>query len=263
WLKAMTRPDGKFPLFNDCAYGISPTYGELHTYASTLGFKDVETSTNDSTHLKNSGYVVKNTAAYSLFADVGNIAAKYLPGHTHNDIFNFEFFAHGQPVIVDTGTSTYEIGDRRSLERSTRSHNTVQFGDDEQNETWGGFRVGRRAKLSNIFCLTSGPSTKASGTAQHFSNNRHERIFMMAENTITIHDTADGLGAVARFHFHPDCDPEIQGDGLHVQNIHMTFSGCTSLNLVDYDYAPEFNIRKSAKVLEVAFEHTLETRITL
>ena len=54
---------------------------------------------------------------------------------------------NSQPVIVDTGISTYETGDQRKFERSTSAHNTVVVNNQEQSQVWGSFRVAKRAKV--------------------------------------------------------------------------------------------------------------------
>lgn len=49
---------------------------------------------------------------------------------------------------MDTGISTYEKTARRQYERGTAAHNTVVLGDKNSSEVWGGFRVGRRARVT-------------------------------------------------------------------------------------------------------------------
>ncbi|MCS2404764.1 heparinase II/III-family protein [Bacteroides salyersiae] len=43
----------------------------------------------------------------------------YQPGHAHADTFTFELHINNRPVIIDTGTSTYEVNEARFYERST------------------------------------------------------------------------------------------------------------------------------------------------
>ncbi len=49
----------------------------------------------------------------------------YQPGHAHADTFNFVLNIHNEPLIVDTGISTYEANETRLKERGTAAHNTV------------------------------------------------------------------------------------------------------------------------------------------
>src|SRR5579872_3010652 len=146
WLAAMTRPDGKPSLFNDAAYGISPSLAELRSYAENLRIAvDPDRPFPPVHDLPNSGYARLTSGRLCMIIDAGEIGPSYLPGHSHCDTLSFELAAGTVPIIVDTGVSTYEIGARRQLERSTAAHNTVQLGSLEQSEIWAGFRVGRRA----------------------------------------------------------------------------------------------------------------------
>lgn len=147
WQKNMTRPDGLPPLFNDAAYGISPSLTDIDSYAKRLDLKVETLELEALIDLQPSGYFRYEGDNYSFFGDAGQIGPDYIPGHAHCDMLNFELFANGQPMIVDTGISTYEVCEQRHYERSTAAHNTVQLGDVEQSEIWSAFRVARRAKI--------------------------------------------------------------------------------------------------------------------
>ena len=131
-------------MVNDSTFNVAPNSKELFIYAKSLGIENLNNSLSDS------GYRKIRTNNYELFIDVGKIGPSYQPGHGHSDTFNFDLIRNGKPFFVDTGVSTYEKNEKRQLERSTHSHNTVIIGNDEQTEIWGGFRVARRA---NVFDL--------------------------------------------------------------------------------------------------------------
>src|SRR5690606_19561897 len=99
------------------------------------------------TSLSDSGYRKFNEADFEILMDVGQIAPVYQPGHSHADSLQFLLNFKGKPVIVDTGISTYEKNERRQLERSTASHNTVTINRDNSSNVWGGFRVAERAMV--------------------------------------------------------------------------------------------------------------------
>ena len=82
--------------------------------------------------------------------DCGDIGPSFQPGHAHADTLSFELHIHNRPVIVDTGTSTYEISDTRFYERSTGAHNTVTIDNLNSSQVWAGHRVGKRAKAKLI-----------------------------------------------------------------------------------------------------------------
>jgi len=265
WLSVMTRPDGLPPLFNDAAYGVAPTFGQLREKARRIGVpteRDVPRGTH---HLVESGYVRHEDVRYSCFADVGQIGPEYIPGHAHCDMLSFELFADGRPVIVDTGTSTYDVGPRRHVERGTASHNTVQVGDLEQSEIWASFRVGRRARIVNA--EQRGNEVVAEARVFPPSRTKHSRTFRFEPGKVIledeIRDAPRESGCVARFHLHHDLPAEIVGSGVRVGDISFSFSGGRDVVVTTYEYAPRFNQRFPAKVLEVSFDRRLLTEISL
>ncbi len=264
WLKIMTRPDGLPPLFNDAAYGLCPTFEKLKNYTLRLGVKWEQKQEVAFTDLPASGYFRYDGENYSFWGDAGQIGPDYIPGHAHCDMFNFEMFAYGQPVVVDTGTSTYEVGTRRTVERSTAAHNTVQLGEHEQSEVWGTFRVGRRARILER------KVTKNNVTASHngFSSNGiiHHRSFQFDSKRLHLEDVLEGRPkclAVARFHLHPDIKPAVSDGKVQAGGVTFVFSGEGRVEITLYEYAPEFNTRIEAHCIDVYFDQHLSTDIFL
>jgi uncharacterized heparinase superfamily protein len=56
----------------------------------------------------------------------------------------------GEPLLIDTGSSTYAPGAARDRERSTAAHNTLQVDCRDSTEVWGAFRAGRRARVLDV-----------------------------------------------------------------------------------------------------------------
>src|SRR5690606_14302577 len=121
------------------------------------------------------------------------------------DALSFILYAGGLPVFVEQGTSTYQIGDRRTLERSTPAHNTLEVGHTNQSEVWDGFRVAGRADIkiktddSHQLC--------ASHNGYRKLGVEHERQFEFFEGNIRIIDSIMGdisEEVIAYFHLHPD-----------------------------------------------------------
>tara|TARA_R110002096_G_scaffold187706_1_gene367277 strand:+ start:491 stop:2020 length:1530 start_codon:yes stop_codon:yes gene_type:complete len=260
WLKTMTRPDGLPPLFNDAAYGISPSLSEMEAYASNIGLKPSLGAVQGMNNLSASGYFRFESECYSIFGDIGPIGPSYIPGHAHCDIGNFELFAHGAPVIVDTGTSTYDACNRRQSERSTAAHNTVQIGEDEQSEIWGAFRVGRRAKILDRLIKTD----QVIARYLTYKKEIHERKFSFTDQLITlIDDVSSDQLAVASLHFHPNVKVSFEKSRVKVNNLLIEFEGARKLEIEDYQYAPEFNQLELAKVIRITFSVKLKTKIIL
>ena len=139
---------------NDAAFGVAPTSKELLEYAKRLGLHIRENELSDS------GYRKFESDNYELVFDIGEVGPTYQPGHTHADTLSFELHINNRPIIIDTGTSTYEVNDIRFYERSTRAHNTVTINGENSSEIWAGHRVGRRLMfkcwLMNLIMLRLG-----------------------------------------------------------------------------------------------------------
>jgi hypothetical protein len=266
WLNAMTFSNGLIPMVNDSAPEVAPSTKELNQYAVRLGITS-ETAIdeiNQHTKLSESGYRRFNGSAHECIIDVGSIGPDYQPGHAHADTFSFTLCHLSKPVIVDTGISTYEKNNRRQLERSTCSHNTVQVRSNDSSEVWGGFRVARRAKI--IFLQEN--STKI--TARHDGYKHlgiiHERTFENADNCLIITDANTGSQKdllVARIHLHPDIRFQLINNTISTEGLKIEFQGHQVIGLSEYRYAAQYNTLIPSKVVEITFHNQLKTIITI
>jgi hypothetical protein len=257
WSKQMTFESGAMPLFNDTANGNNPDPFVVMTYAEKLKVNKLHLP------LKDSGYRTFKNENYELIADVGQVGPSYQPGHAHADTFNFELYVGGSPVIVDTGTSTYNIGEQRSYERSTKAHNTVVVNQINSSQVWSGFRVAKRAGVSII--EDSAACLKATHNGYKHLGVLHQRQWVIKENQIVISDILTKGAGVAYFHFHPNVFiEEIPGQTFVIsKKASFSFNGAQTITKSSYNFAPEFNTYQKAIVLEVAFEKYLETQIVL
>lgn len=103
---------------------------------------------------------------------------------------------------MDTGISTYDKNARRQYERSTEAHNTVSITGANSSEVWGGFRVGRRAKVKIL------DEQNDSITATHNGFGKlgvHKRRFSISNDSFEISDeiSTDNL-ATSYLHFAPN-----------------------------------------------------------
>jgi uncharacterized heparinase superfamily protein len=261
WIEAMTFSNGEIPLFNDSAKGIAPATKQLNDYAAVL-----KISPPASYRLEESGYRMIRKPKYEMAIDVAEIGASYNPAHAHSDTFTFELYVKGKPLIVDTGTSTYDKNRRRHIERSTFSHNTVVVREMNQSTVWAGFRVAERAHIVEL------EEKKESIRAVHDGYKKqfgllHERTFLTHEEKIEIIDriigTEEERSGIARLHFHPDVDIVLRGEELVADGIHITFKGARKVMLNFYRYAPRYNKLYDAKVAEVEFYNDLTCEIAL
>jgi len=258
WLNTITYENGDIPLLNDSANYIAPTSKELNMYASILNLKPKQLA------LYNSGYRKIQTEYYEMIVDIGNIGPDYIPGHAHSDTFNFEIYCDNEPFIVDTGLSTYESTVRRTLERSSVSHNTVVVDGINQSEVWGGFRVARRAKIIHL------EENKNYIEATHDGYKRigvqHTRRFISYKDSIVIEDELKSSSiheGIAYLHFYPNILPKVKGNKIIIKQKEITIHSAKSITLEPYEYAPEFNKRLPAYKVKIVFTEYLKMEIKL
>jgi uncharacterized heparinase superfamily protein len=260
WLENITFSNGDIPYVNDAAPGIAPSTEQLKTYA-----KNLNVFANESYNSDQSGYKFITKRQYELFLDLADIKSNYQPGHTHADTFNFILYHKGNPVIVDTGASTYEKSDRRHHERSVQAHNTVMVNNQNMYEVWNGFRVARRAGIVD-YNVQDG---KILSTHDGFKNFGlfHQRVFEYQESQIKITDSfigKSGFKGVAFFHFHPDIkELNIEKNVVQLQNIKIVFENSVQIIPEDYLFAKGFNKLVTAKSIHVEFINQLITHIEL
>ena len=253
WLEEVVYSNGRIPLLNDAAVGIAPTAKELIEYSQRLGI-----FCGKKVRLKESGYRKVRWGKFELFIDVGEVGPDYQPGHAHADTFSFELYINGRPVIVDTGTSTYEVNNSRFYERSTAAHNTVVISGQNSSQVWAGHRVARRARVK-VLC-----DEEERVIAVHDGYKRlgclHTRKVEKMKEHLRIVDEIDCEG-VAYLHFMPKEDIVLDGDRLMGPDYCIELKGAREIEPFTSMYAPEFNKREERRRFRISFDRRLETII--
>ncbi len=251
WCNAfVSSHSGRYPHFNDSAPGIAPSLPAVFDYAGSLEVFPAPVVLGDC------GYRHWTTGRTDLWIDAAAIGPDHIPGHAHADNLSFELHLDGVPTIVDPAISTYEKNARRHWERSTAAHNTVTVADRDSSETWGGFRVGRRARTTIV-----GEVAGLSLIARHDGYpGGHQRIFTLDGNLLTITDCVTGP-ATARFHFDYRSDPILESEELSCGALRMTWNG-KHARLTHYEQAVSWNELRPARCLEIGFINDLVTEIT-
>ncbi len=275
WLSAITFRNGHIPMVNDAALGMALTTVQLREKAKTAlrlaGHSPIVFPRKIRQQDETSGYRMFRRNRFELFADVGPVGPDHQPGHAHADTFSFVLYVDNAPVIVDSGTSTYQPGERRMWERSTAAHNTVEVMQTNSSEVWAGFRVGRRAQTTVL------TNTETTLTARHGGYRpmriTHERTWLVEPAKVRIVDrllnfqnkTRSGLGGVARFYVHPTIQVQVIGEVVVAGPLQLLFSSVTNLkiNVTTCAMAGGFNQLRWGRCLEVAFTSSLETTLTL
>jgi uncharacterized heparinase superfamily protein len=257
WLKNIAFDNGDLPQVNDSG-DESHSWFALLQYADSLGIKCKKKE------LGPSGYRKFRNRHFEMLIDVNGLTPSVAPGHSHADTFHFMMHVFGSPFIVDTGVSTYAPGPERNYERSTRAHNTVMIGDQDQSEIYGSFRVGRKASVFNL--KESRNSVSAAHNGYKILGAVHHRSFDFSDREVIIKDRIDpggNLPANAFFHVHKNCSLFLREGKLFSKFVQISFEGASSIQLCDTWTAPTFGIRLPAKKVKVDFAGELTTRISL
>jgi Heparinase II/III-like protein/Heparinase II/III N-terminus len=126
---ALSRPDGRPALFNDGLLDLAPTLELPAPDAGLAVFRET-------------GYVVVRSERLWLAVDCGPPGPAFLPAHAHADALSLQLWWDRHPVLVDSGSFTYDPGPERTRLRSTRAHSTIELDGASQFETWRAFRSG-------------------------------------------------------------------------------------------------------------------------
>jgi uncharacterized heparinase superfamily protein len=209
WLGAVLTPDGRVPLLND-GY---PVDGELVAVLRPARAPDGPLLV-----LPDTGLVRAAAGGWHLLADVGSPCPPSLPAHAHADTFGCLVHVDGVPLLIDTGTSTYEPGPVRRYERSTAAHSTVQLDGTDSTEVWGVFRAGRRARVSGLSVRADSAGLSFGATHDGFrrlpGRPRHRRHWSLTESRLRVDDLITGRGwheIVIRWQLAADAAVRIDG----------------------------------------------------
>ncbi len=275
WAEAMTHPDGQIALFNDAAFDIALTTGELKRYARLLNLPVPQSPSDKIVHLEESGFLRMENARVVLIADVGSVAPRYLPGHAHAGTLSFELSLDGKRLIVDSGTGTYDITPERLRQRGTEAHNTVVVDHRDSSEVWSSFRVARRAKVLEVRVAKESGGLVAK--AAHDGYRRlpgvgfHRRRWFLTERELVITDEITGRGRHSinlAFHLHPELTPEAETGGRIALNregeVAATFQMDEKLavSVQPSTYHPEFGLSQENRKITAGGDFTLPVRLT-
>jgi len=275
WLEAMLHPDGEISFFNDSTLGVAPTFIDLLHYAKRLNINHKKNRLTDVIYLKESGYIRFKAKDIVLIADVAKIGPDYIPGHGHADALSFEMSIFDKRVIINSGISTYELGDERNIQRGTKSHSTVSIDNKNSSQVWDGFRVAKRANVFNIKYAKEVDNIRFSACHDGYKrlNGRviHCREWSLSKNLLEIVDKINGSGshkARSVLPLHPDvkvkdCQDNFAELEVAGKKIKVNFIGKGLLRVEKSNYYPEFGLSIDNMQLIYSYNGELPFIITI
>lgn len=268
-MQAFIHPDGSLALFNDSTQEIALAPADLLAYADALLGERPEPRFD----LPDTGYHVFRDENWYFVCDAGPAGPDYLMAHAHADVFSFELSVDGVPFVVDTGVFAYAPGAARDFTRSTRAHSTVEIDGQSQIETWGSFRVGRRAAPSGVKENRTVGSLRVSGRFDGYARQpgerlTHQRTFELEvkAGTLRIEDEISGAGGHAiasRLTLHPEVSVQLEGDvaWLERDGIRLHVAGSHSLEIEEGWYCPRFGVSLPRPVLTLRYDGVLPGKL--
>lgn len=251
WMDQMSFGDGDLAHFNDSTDGQSFSIEEIVKMAKKCNLTDIP-----SIGLSESGFRKFPGQNFELLIDAGGIKPSYQPAHAHADSLSFILAFDGQPVITDPGVSTYESGERRDWERSTKAHNTVTFNGQNTADVWSRFRVGRRPKVAIQKQTASGLEVSLYCKLPSGDEFHHQRNFETTNGFIEIRDAVNLNKPVeGRLYL----DPDVKIKSLTNQRAELTngviilFNDVQYIGEFFYDYCNGFNSYTPSIALEYNF----------
>ena len=251
WLMTVTDNGEIFPQFNDSSPCIAPSSLQLMEYFQGLSLKK-----KIGVKLGASGFRFLSQGHLKILFSQGEIGPKYQPGHAHSDELNFLLWSADKPLITEIGTSTYEKNDRRELERSTSAHNCIYVNSKNSSNVWGGFRVGKRAKVRLI------EDSQYEKAAVHDGFKDYglgiQRKIKQINDSFEIEDVIEGWSTnhecFLNLHFHPKSNLSIERNHILLDDVQITFEGYKILRVEKFMFAHSFNHLEEANRLIIKAE---------
>ena len=272
FLDALLMPDGAIPLFNDAAFDVGPSAGELFAYAgATTGYERPAAPSGLAVKpLTASGYFVIRDGTSMLVVDCGPPGPRYQPGHAHCDVLSYELALGGRRIVVDTGVFDYEPSAARRYARSTAAHNTISVDGAEQSEMWDVFRVARRAEPLAASLAFDGPRrAKFRGAHDGFTRLApgliHHRTIKCADRVWSFEDRVEGSGRhriESRIHLHPELRAKLTGEVVRIEAregaaVAELRVGEIAVRLERAPYYPRFGACEECAVVVMSWEGEL------
>ncbi|MBI2620373.1 MAG: heparinase II/III-family protein, partial [Ignavibacteriales bacterium] len=207
-----------------------------------------------------------------LFFDAGDIGMRGRGGHGHLDTLSFELWAHGAPLIVDSGTYAYTFDPKaRKQFQSVRAHNTIIVDGREPAEfvTLWGLRADQTRPRVLLWEPGESPSLEAEYHCGPSIVHRRRVLLTREPFRLEVTDKVYGNGThdVELFlHFHPDVAVSLKNDrtalaitNTHAYSIQISQPG---LSLDQSFYSPSYGIKVPNSSLRLSTHSPLPLTLT-
>lgn len=204
------------------------------------------------------GYSFIRSKDQEIFLAIDHAALGFgsIAAHGHADALSVQAFYKGNPVLTDPGTWNYHLsGNLRNDFRSTKWHNTVCVGDQNQSEMLGPFLWGRRAKTELLDCKKE-PDEVILEARTRYGTVVHTRTLRFDyEKTLWIEDSVtgsqNGQDVAQNFSIGPECRLKREKNSCLIScpagKIRITGAENESLGEAEYFYSAAYNHKDRSK----------------
>jgi uncharacterized heparinase superfamily protein len=268
WLGTVLTPAGSVPLLND-GFPVSQEFLALIAPAAPPA---------GSLHLlRDTGLARISVGRWHVLADVGPPCPRELPAHSHADTLSCLVHLGGEPLLVDTATSTYAAGATRDRERSTAAHNTAEVDHSDSTEVWGAFRAGRRARVLDLSAHAQADTVMVEAAHDGYrslpGHPVHRRRWTVSADELRVDDELTGTGphrVTIRWHLAPGSGLRVVRGGAVISTaagevtVGVTVSGAggPALTAASARIGAGFGVTVEAPVFACALQCELPVRIS-
>jgi len=129
-----------------------------------------------------------------------------------NDAFHIDFWIDGDPVLIDSGSYSYNAGSLTDYFKSVEAHNTVQFGNHEQMPKISRFLNGEWIKLNTLTePKVNGDEISIQCAYKDYKGNVHKRKVCLTSFSLLIEDNVKTIeNASVNLHFNDEAISKIK-----------------------------------------------------
>jgi len=260
-VQKLTDFERNYLFFNDsvCKNGVQ--LSDLVNMANKLGFQK---DNKEELYYSFDGFYVKISSPEIFVFDAGDLVFGHQPGHAHCDALSFEYCNNGRKIFTNSGVYEYNNTEKRRYCRSTRAHNTVVVGNEDQSVMWGSFRVAQKAKVSCEVIKKTQDELKLVGKVRN-RKSLHTREIVVKERRIDIFDTIESNKAkdfTTYLHLVPDFYYVLKEDEVEIRNQTDQVVGCvfvktsngTKITIEKTPFYPEFGKEMEKETLIILKE---------